>query len=76
MINVSGSYTFDKSENPGIVAAAERAVNYAFRRGALLVSVAMNDAADLDHNGDTVQLPCEVANAICASATAPTAAAG
>jgi len=76
VINVSGTYTFDKSKNPGIVAAAERAVNYAFRKGALLVSVAGNDAADLDHNGDTVRLPCEAANAICASATGPTSAAG
>jgi subtilisin family serine protease len=75
VINISGSYTFDKSKNPGVVAAAQRAVNYAFRKGALLVSVAGNDAVDLDHNGDTVRLPCEAANAICASATGPASAA-
>jgi len=76
IVNVSGSYTFDKSDNPGIVAAVQRAVTYAFRRGTLLVSIAGNDAADLDHNGDTVRLPCEAANAICASATAPAGVAG
>lgn len=75
VINVSGGHQRDKSENPGTVAAFERAVNYAFRKGALLVSVPFNDAADLDHNGDMVRLPCEAANAMCASATAPTAAA-
>jgi subtilisin family serine protease len=76
VINLSGSPTFEKSENPGIVAATERAVNYAFRKGTLLVTVAHNDAVDLDHNGDAVRLPCEAANAICVSATGPTAAAG
>ena len=76
VINVSGSYTFDKSMNPGIVAAMNRAANYAFRKGALLISVAGNFADDLDHNGDTVRLPCEAAHAICASATGPAAAVG
>ncbi len=76
VINVSNGLEFAKSANPGIVAAFERAVNYAFRKGALLVSVPFNDAADLDHNGDLVRLPCEAANAICAAATGPTGAAG
>ena len=76
VINVSNGVEFDKSAHPGIVAAFERSVNYAFRKGALLVSVPFNDAADLDHNGDLVRLPCEAANAICAAATGPTGAAG
>lgn len=76
VINLSGSYTFAKSVNPGLVAAAERAVNYAFRKGALLVSVAGNDAVDLDQDRDSIRLPCEAANAICVSATGPTSAAG
>ncbi len=76
VINLSNGVQRDKSENPGTVAAFERAVNYAFRKGALLVSVPFNDAADLDHNGDLVRLPCEAANAMCVAATGPTAAAG
>lgn len=76
VINVSRGHERDKSVNPGTVAAFERAVNYAFRKGALLVSVPFNDAADLDHNGDLVRLPCQAANAVCVSATGPTAAAG
>jgi len=76
VINVSGGYNFDKSENPGIIAAAERAVNYSFRKGALFVSGAGNDAVDLDRDGDHVRLPCQAAHVICASATGPTGATG
>ena len=76
VINVSRGSERDKSQSPGTIAAFERAVNYAFRRGALVVSVPFNDAADLDHNGDIVRLPCEAANAVCVSATGPTAAVG
>jgi hypothetical protein len=76
VINVSGWYTFDKSKDPGIVTAVNRAANYVFRHGAVFVSVAGNDAADLDHNGDLVGLPCEAPHVICASATGPTSNAG
>ena len=76
VINLSDGRERDKSANPGIAAAFERSVNYAFRKGALLVTVPFNDAADLDHRGDRVRLPCEAANAICAAATGPTGAAG
>jgi len=76
VINLSRGSERDKSQSPGFVAAWERAVNYAFRKGALVVSVPFNDGADLDHNGDIVRLPCEAANAICVSATGPTGAAG
>ena len=76
VINMSIGRERDKSANPGIVAAFERAVNYAYRKGALVISLPFNDAADLDHNGDLVRLPCELANAMCVSATAPTGAAG
>jgi len=76
VINLSNGVQRDKSKNPGTVAAFERAVNYAFRKGALLVSVPFMDGADLDHNGDLVRLPCEAANAICVAATGPTGASG
>src|SRR5438034_4632913 len=76
VINLSRGSQRDKSQSPGFAAAFERAVNYAFRKGALVVSVAFNDAADLDHNGNIVRMTCEAANAICVSATGPTGAAG
>lgn len=74
VINVSGGDGFKKSENPGLIAAYLRALNYAWRKGALVVGVAGNDTLDRDHNRDRVGLPCEAPNAICASATGPTAA--
>lgn len=74
VINVSRGSERDRRLDPGTVVAYERAVNYAFRKGALVVSVPFNDAADLDHNADIVRLPCEAANAICAAATGPTGA--
>jgi subtilisin family serine protease len=76
VINVSWGHERDKSANPGLVAAFERIANYVFRKGALLVSLPLNDAADIDRNGDRVRFPCEAANAICVSATGPTGAAG
>src|SRR5256884_268855 len=76
VINLSRGSQRDKSQSPGFVAAWERAMNYAFRKGALVVSVPFNDAADLDHNGNIVRMPCEAANAICAAATGPTGAPG
>lgn len=75
VINVSYSLDVDKSMSPGTVAAIERAASYAFRKGALVIANANNDAADLDHDGDRVRLLCEAADVICASATGPTAAA-
>ena len=76
VINMSGGGTFDRRQNPGAVTAIKRAVNYASRKGAVLVAPAWNEAADLDQNGDLVVLPCEAPHVICASATGPTAAAG
>jgi len=76
VINVSGEYIRDKSDNGGIVAAFNRAANYIFRKGALLVTAAGNDSTDLDHDGDQVRLPCQSPHAICVSGTGPTAAGG
>ncbi len=76
VINMSGGGTFDRRKDPGSVAAIKRAANYASRKGAVLVAPAWNEAADLDHHGDLVVLPCEAPHVICASATAPTSTAG
>ena len=74
VMNVSGGVGIDKSESPGLIAAYLRALNYAWRKGVLVVGVAGNDTLDKDHNRDRVGLPCEASNAICASATGPIAA--
>jgi subtilisin family serine protease len=73
-MNVSGGNAFEKSDNPGLIAAYLRALNYASRKGVLVVGVAGNDTLDRDHDRDHVSLPCEAPNAICASATGPTIA--
>jgi len=74
IMNVSGGMGFHKSGNPGLIAAYLRALNYAWRKGVLVVGVAGNDTLDRDHNRDGVSLPCEAPNALCVSATGPTAA--
>ncbi len=76
VINVSGEYRRDKSDSVGVAAAFNRAANYAFRKGALLVSAAGNDTTDLDHDGDRVRFPCQSPHAICASGTGPAGADG
>jgi subtilisin family serine protease len=76
VINVSGEYRRDKSDSGGVAAAFNRATNYAFRKGALLVSVAGNDTRDLDHDGDRVRFPCQSPHAMCASGTGPAGADG
>ena len=76
VVNASGGRRFDKSRNPGLIAAYLRALNYAWRKGVLTIGVAGNDTIDHAHDGDMVALPCEAPNAICASATGPTSADG
>jgi subtilisin family serine protease len=76
VINLSAAFSFNKNESPGAIAAVQRAINYAFSKGALLVTAAGNDAIDMQHNGNRVRVPCEVAQVICVSATGPTSAAG
>ncbi len=76
VINMSLGDRFDIHTDRAIVAAFGRATNYAFRKGAVLVAAAMNDAEDLDHNGDEVVLPCEAPQVICVSATGPRSTAG
>jgi lantibiotic leader peptide-processing serine protease len=76
VINLSNGVQRDKSVASGAVAAFQRAANYVFRKGALLVSLPFNDRADLDHNGDLVRFPCEAPNSICVAATGPTGATG
>jgi subtilisin family serine protease len=55
----------------GFESLLNRATNYAFRKGALIVVSAGNEAADLDH-GNIFALHCDDANVICVSATGPT----
>ena len=65
-----------KRDNPSIVAAVQRAINYANHRGVVIVVSGGNDAVDLDHDGDNFRVFCGSVHVTCVSSTAPTAAAG
>ncbi|MGE0454800.1 MAG: S8 family serine peptidase [Vicinamibacteria bacterium] len=54
-----------------LVAAMNKAVNYADRHGVLVVSAAGNDAVDLDHAGPWITVPAESGSGIAVSATGP-----
>lgn len=54
-----------------LVAAMNKAVNFANRHGVLVVSAAGNDAIDLDHSGSVIAVPAESGAGMAVSATAP-----
>jgi subtilisin family serine protease len=72
VINMSLSGVFAKAGGGGpLVSALNRAVNYATRRGTLVVSAAGNDAFNFDHSGSYTVVPAESGNGIAVSATGP-----
>ena len=73
IINMSLGAVFPKNE-PGagpLVAALNKAVNYADRFGVLVVSAAGNDGLDLDHSGNYISVPAQSGSGIAVSATGP-----
>ena len=73
IINMSLGAVFAKSDTGGgqLVAAMNKAVNYANRFGVLVVSAAGNDALDLDHSGNLISVPAQSGAGIAVSATGP-----
>lgn len=55
-----------------LMAAINRAVNYANRAGVLVISAAGNSGIDMQHSGNVAFTPCENGAGICISATGPT----
>ena len=53
------------------ILAQQRAVNYAYRKGVVIVVSAGNGASNYDGNGSVFKLPAELQNVIAVSATAP-----
>jgi subtilisin family serine protease len=51
--------------------AQQRAINYAYNKGAVIVASAGNDALNFDGSGSIIKLPGGLANVITVSATAP-----
>ncbi len=73
IINMSLGAVFPKNDPDvrGLVAALNKAVNYADRFGVLVVSAAGNDELDLDHSGNYVSVPAQSGSGIAVSATGP-----
>jgi subtilisin family serine protease len=75
IINMSLGATFARGGgNTGagpLVAAMNQAVNYATGRGVLVVSSAGNNAIDMDHSGNLINIPAQSGSGIAISATGP-----
>lgn len=75
IINMSLGAQFARGDgNTGagpLVAALNKAVNYAASRGVLVVSAAGNSATDLDHAKSVITVPAESGSGIAVSATGP-----
>ncbi len=54
-----------------LILAQQRAVNYAYRKGAVIVTSAGNDGYNFDGNASIFKIPAELQNVIAVSATAP-----
>src|SRR5689334_5954258 len=71
VINMSLGLALPKSA-PGastLLAAMNRAINHAHSQGVLVVSASGNEFADLQHDRNFIELPCEAGVEMCVSAT-------
>lgn len=73
IINMSLGAVFPKNDTGAgqLVAAMNKAVNYANRHGVLVVSAAGNDGLDLDHSGNYISVPAQSGAGIAVSSTGP-----
>jgi serine protease len=73
VIHMSFPLEFSNAEFPGAAGRIDQAMEYAHRKGAVLVAAAGNAAQDLDANPDRVRF-CKAMHVICVSATGPATA--
>lgn len=73
IINMSLGASFNRGDRDAaeLVAAMNRAINFATRNGALVISSAGNSSLDLDHTGNLINTPAESGNGLAISATGP-----
>ena len=72
VINMSLGAYFEKSGNTALLMAAlNRAVNYAHSKDVFVVAAAGNNATDLQHDENRIFVPCETGVLSCISATGP-----
>lgn len=75
VINMSLGSTFSKSAFPGRVSVIQRALNYAYRQGSVVVVAAGNEGDDLDKLSDAFKSYCDGATVVCVGAVVPNRAA-
>ena len=73
IINMSLGAIFNKNSPGGgpLVAAMNKAVNYAGSKGTLVISAAGNDGIDLGQAGNLISVPAESGSGIAVTATGP-----
>jgi len=73
IINMSLGAVFPKNATGGgpLVAAMNKAVNYANSKGTLVISAAGNDGLDLGQSGNLVSVPAESGSGLAVSSTGP-----
>ena len=72
VINMSLGGVFNRRDAGGFLGAINRAVNYAYSQGTLVVVSAGNSALDMDHDGNGYKSFCSSPSVVCVSATGPT----
>lgn len=73
IINMSLGADFNRGDRDAaeLVAAMNKAINTATRKGVLVISAAGNDAYDLDHSGNLITAPAMSGNGLAVSSTGP-----
>lgn len=73
IINLSLGFTFlvDGREGAQLLAALNRAVNYATSKGVLVVASIGNGGSNLDRNRNAVKAPAQITHVVAVSATGP-----
>jgi subtilisin family serine protease len=74
--NLSLGGSFARTGNRRLIRVISRVMDYARRKGMLVVVAAGNDATDLDHNGDEFDAYCDLQHVMCVSAVGPVTATG
>jgi lantibiotic leader peptide-processing serine protease len=73
IINMSlgAQFSLDNSGEARLIAALNRATNYATERGVTVIAAAGNNATDLDHTSNTVFVPAQSSHVLAVSSTGP-----
>jgi subtilisin family serine protease len=71
VINMSLGTMFEKRFGKGLHSIFNRVLNYAHRKGSLIVVAAGNSATDMDRDRDGYNAFCDTPHVICVSATGP-----